>query len=139
MIFRLLSLMVLNITAVIFLYFVTSRLPSSFGRAVHEFISCFFFIIAKILSSIWFTDIANACLRYRGLQTPYLSVRLAFFDLSAINSDESHIFVKRFLSMSFILLHFFSSYIWCLVSTQDSQRSAQFSTVISQLCRYLTV
>lgn len=82
------ALVALNITAILLLHFVTSRLPSAVGRAVHGFVSCIFFIVAKILSSIWFTDIANACLKYRGIQTPYLSVsRTAKDFLSAVLLD----------------------------------------------------
>ncbi|MCP9257487.1 BMA-EPG-4, isoform a [Dirofilaria immitis] len=66
--------LILNMILVFALCITMPNETSTFLRLIHGSVCLSALIVSRVFSSIWFSDIANASLKYTGVQTPSLSL-----------------------------------------------------------------
>uniref|UniRef100_A0A0R3RG45 BMA-EPG-4 n=1 Tax=Elaeophora elaphi TaxID=1147741 RepID=A0A0R3RG45_9BILA len=104
----------LNMVLVFILCITMPNQASTFLRILHGSVCISALIISRICSSIWFSDIANASLKYTGVQTPSLSLSRVTGDFCSSILLDSVFFLQSlfvnsipvpFISTAFAFIH----------------------------------
>ncbi|OZC06584.1 hypothetical protein X798_06430 [Onchocerca flexuosa] len=74
--------LILNMILVFALCITMPNQTSTFLRLIHGAVCLSALIVSRVFSSIWFSDIANASLKYTGVQTPSLSLSFEYLWMS---------------------------------------------------------
>lgn len=90
LVFRLIYSLILNMILVFVLCITMPDQTSTFLRLLHGSVCLSALIISRVCSSVWFSDIANASLKYTGVQTPSLSLRYAWLYAFVLRTVHTH-------------------------------------------------
>uniref|UniRef100_A0A915Q0T4 Uncharacterized protein n=1 Tax=Setaria digitata TaxID=48799 RepID=A0A915Q0T4_9BILA len=74
--------LILNMMLVFALSVTMPSQTSTFLRIIHGSVCLSALIISRVCSSVWFSDIANASLKYTGVQTPSMSLSFEYLWMS---------------------------------------------------------
>ncbi|KAM3722613.1 60S ribosomal protein [Dirofilaria immitis] len=106
--------LILNMILVFALCITMPNETSTFLRLIHGSVCLSALIVSRVFSSIWFSDIANASLKYTGVQTPSLSLSRMTGDFCSSILLDSIFFLQSlfvssipvpFISTAFAFIH----------------------------------